>query len=408
MSSANLNNAKIEKMGGGQGAVRTSCTAMRSLLLAPEPPVPARSGLPLRVLHLARALAEEVELEVVALGEDPAPATSERFALAHLPGDWSRTRGAVRAAWEPSPIAQTRSRAIGRYVRHGRWDVVHVHALSLMRYATGEAPCVFDAADVLTGVKRSLAATDSRLAMRPWWQFESVKARRIEGSAARSASAVTVPTDADAETFERLGARRVIVVQNGVDLETTSHELPASGAEIILVGYFAWRPNSEAGLELCREILPRIRSRVPSARVTLVGAMAPPELSALAGPTVELTGGVETVLPYLRRARVTVMAVRAGGGSRIKVLEALAAGIPVVATSFAVSGIDVRDGVEALIAETPQDLAALAVRVINDDDLARALSRAGRRVVEKHYGWPTVARPFVSLHRELGESSSGP
>jgi polysaccharide biosynthesis protein PslH len=147
---------------------------------------------------------------------------------------------------------------------------------------------------------------------------------------------------------------------------------------------------------------------VPSARVTLVGAMASPELSALAGPAVELTGGVEMVLPYLRRARVTVMPVRAGGGSRLKVLEALAAGVPVVATSFAVSGIDVRHGVEALIAETPHDLAALAVRVINDDDLARALSRAGRRLVEKRYGWPTVAKPLVGLHRELRQSSSGP
>jgi glycosyltransferase involved in cell wall biosynthesis len=274
-----------------------------------------------------------------------------------------------------------------------------------MRYATGDAPCVFDSADILSGVKRSLAATDSRLAMRPWWQFESVKANRIERSAARSASAVTVATDADAEAFDRLGARRVIVVRNGVDLETTPHDLPPSGAQIILVGYFAWRPNSEAGLELCREILPRIHARVPSARLWLVGAMAPPELLALAGPTVELTGGVQTVLPYLQRARVTVMPVRAGGGSRLKVLEALAAGIPVVATSFAVSGINVRHGLEALIAETPEDLAALAVRVITDDDLARALSRAGRSLVEKHYGWPTVARPLVDLHRELGESS---
>jgi glycosyltransferase involved in cell wall biosynthesis len=293
-------------------------------------------------------------------------------------------------------------------VRRGGWDVVHVHALSLMRYVTDAAPCVFDAADVLTGVKRSLAATDSRLPMRPWHQFESVKARRIERSAARSASAVTVTTDADAETFERLGARRVIVVHNGVDLETTTHQLPASGAQIILVGYFAWRPNTEAAMELCREILPRVRARVPSARARLVGAMGPPELLATAGRTVELTGGVETVLPYLRSARVTVMPVRAGSGSRIKVLEALAAGIPVVATSFAVSGIDVRHGVEALIAETPEDLAAMAVRVINDDELARALSRAGRRLVEKRYGWPTVARPLVDLHRELAEVSAGP
>ena len=357
----------------------------------------------MRILHLARALAAEIELDVVALGGDPPPSTNESFTLAHLPGDWSRMKSAVRAAWEPSPVAQTRSRAIRHHVGRGGWDVIQAHALSLMRYATGAAPCVFDAPDVLTGVKQSLAAVDSRPAMRPWWRFEAVKARRVESSAARSASAVTVPTDADAATFERLGARRVVVVLNGVDLQGIEHRLPPPGAHIVLIGYFAWRPNAEAGLELCREIVPRIRARVASARVTLVGAMPPPELLAQAGPAVELAGGVEATLPYLRAARVTVMPVRAGGGSRMKVLEALAAGVPVVATSFAVSGIDVRHGVDALIGETPQDLAAMAVSVIEDDDLANSLSRAGRRLVERRHGWSTVARPLVDLHRDLGE-----
>ena len=190
-----------------------------------------------------------------------------------------------------------------------------------------------DAPDVLTGVKQSLAAVDSRPAMRPWWRFEAVKARRVESSAARSASAVTVPTDADAATFERLGARRVVVVLNGVDLQGIEHRLPPPGAHIVLIGYFAWRPNAEAGLELCREIVPRIRARVASARVTLVGAMPPPELLAQAGPAVELAGGVEATLPYLRAARVTVMPVRAGGGSRMKVLEALAVTGNMVQTS---------------------------------------------------------------------------
>jgi polysaccharide biosynthesis protein PslH len=380
----------------------TNCKR-RALVLAPEPPVPARSGLPLRVLHLARALAQEMELDVVALAGEPAPATAEPFHLAHLPGEWSPVRSAVRAAWEPSPVAQTRSRAIGRLVSSCRWDVVQAHALSLMRYAAGPAPTVFDSADVLHDVKRSLAVADSRRRMRPWWRVEALKASQVEGRAARAARAVTVATDADAELFERLGARRVVVVLNGVDLPATPHRFPPGGAEVVLVGYFAWRPNAEAGLELCREILPRIRARVPAARVTLVGSMVPAELLAQRSPAAQLTGAVKDVLPYLRRARVTVMPLRCGGGSRIKVLEALAAGVPVVATPFAVAGIEVRHGEHALIADTPQDLAALAVRVIEDDDLAAALSRAGRGLVERRYGWPTVARPLLDLHHELGE-----
>jgi glycosyltransferase involved in cell wall biosynthesis len=98
-----------------------------------------------------------------------------------------------------------------------------------------------------------------------------------------------------------------------------------------------------------------------------------------------------------------VVPVRAGSGSRIKVLEALAAGIPVVAPSFAVSGIGLRDGVDVLIGESPEELASLATRVIEDDDLANTLSVAGRRLVERRYSWPTVAKPLVNLHLELGE-----
>ena len=373
------------------------------LLLAPEAPLPARSGLPLRIVNLARALAEEVELEIAALADPPAPAAAERFAVTHLPGEWDRRVAVARAAWEPWPVAQMRSRAIARYVQEARWDVLQTHSLPMTRYVPASRPSVFDTHDTMTSVTRMMANADSRAAIRPLWRYEALKTRRFESRAARRATAVTVPTDADAELFERLGARRIVIVPNGVDLDANPHRLPASGAEVVLVGYFAWRPNVEAALELSDEIFPRLRTRVPAAQLTLVGAGAPPGLQARAGPAIRLTGGVESVLFYLRRARVTVIPLRAGGGSRLKVLEALAAGIPIVATPFAVTGIAVRDGVHALLGESAADLAALAARVIEDDDLAESLSRSGRELVQQRYGWATVAAPLVGLHRELAE-----
>lgn len=376
---------------------------MRSLLLAPEAPLPARSGLPLRIVNLARALAEEVDLEIAALADPPAPASAERFGVTHFPGEWDRRVAVARAAWEPWPVAQMRSRALARYVREADWDVLQTHSLPMTRYLPASRPSVFDTHDTMTSVTRMMANTDSRAAMRLLWRYEAIKTRSYESRAARRATTVTVPTDADAELFERLGAQRIVIVPNGIDLDANPHQLPASGAEVIFVGYFAWRPNVEAALELCDAIFPRLRARVPGAQLTLVGAAAPPELQTRAGPAIEVTGGVDDVLVYLRRARVTVMPLRAGGGSRLKVLEALAAGIPVVATPFAVTGITVRAGVHALLGESAADLAALATRVIEDDDLAASLSRSGRELVQQRYGWPTVAAPLVGLHRELAE-----
>jgi glycosyltransferase involved in cell wall biosynthesis len=296
---------------------------------------------------------------------------------------------------------------VGRKVRENSWDIVQAHTLAMMRYVPQTVASVFDTLDSMTSVARMLAEVDSRNIMRPLWRLETIKTLQFERAAVRRATAVTVCSDSDGELFERMGARRVMVVPKGVDLDARPHHLPPSGAEIIFVGYFAWRPNVEGALELCDQIFPRIKARVPSTTLTLVGAAPPPGLLSRAGPAVRFTGEVDEVLPHLHSARVTVMPLRAGGGTRIKVLEALSTGAPVVATPFAVEGIAVRDGVHALIAQSPADLAAAAATVIENDELAASLSRAGRALVEQRYGWSTVARPLVDLHRELAELPAG-
>jgi glycosyltransferase involved in cell wall biosynthesis len=100
---------------------------------------------------------------------------------------------------------------------------------------------------------------------------------------------------------------------------------------------------------------------------------------------------------------VTVMPLRSGGGSSHKVLETLALGVPLVATPFAVRGFDIQHGRDALIGSTSADLAELAVRVIEDDELAQSLSRAGRRLVEQRYSWEAAGKPLIELHHELAE-----
>jgi len=144
---------------------------------------------------------------------------------------------------------------------------------------------------------------------------------------------------------------------------------------------------------------------VPAATVRIVGKDPPRELLARRGRHVAVIGGVDAVLPHLRDARVTVLPIRAGGGTRLKALEALAAGVPVVSTPFAVSGLGLRDREHTLLADSPPDLAAAATRVLDDDALAERLSHAGRALVERRFDWPRVARPLVDLHHALAERS---
>ncbi len=365
--------------------------------------MPARSGATMRIVALARLLAREADVHVAAISGLELPRAEEPFTLSHHPGDWSRARSYMRAVREPWSVAQIRSASLARRVRERDWDVVQAHCLPAAQFIAAEQPSVYAAHDVMASVTGTIAAVDSRPLRRPLWRYEALKNRRLERAVAKRASAVIVNTETDAERFERLGARRVVAVPNGVDLARTTHAPPSRGAQVAFVAYYAWRPNVEAGIELCDEILPRIRARVPGASLTLVGAGAPPELTARAGDAITFTGQVEDTIPYLRRTRVTVMPLRSGGGSSHKVLESLAAGVPLVATPFAVRGFEIQDGREALIGSTSAELAELAVRVIEDDELADSLSWAGRRLVEKRYSWEVAGRPLIELHHELAE-----
>jgi glycosyltransferase involved in cell wall biosynthesis len=209
-----------------------------------------------------------------------------------------------------------------------------------------------------------------------------------------------VTSDVDAAFFERAGAREVLVVPNGVDVRAVPWAAPAAGRTLIYVGHYGYQPNAAAALELADEVLPRVRASVPDAQLQLVGA-DPTE--AMRARPVEVTGTVPDVLPYLRAARVMVVPLRSGGGTRLKILEALAAGVPVVSTPLGAEGLELRDGEHLLVGETRADLAALTVRVIEDDALANRLSTAGRAHVERTYDWTALARPLVDLHLRIHE-----
>jgi len=376
---------------------------MRTLVLAPTAPVPTRSGLALRVVHLARELARARDVELVALAREPAPEHDEPFTLTHLPAHGSRRRAQLRWAWEPWPVAQMDSSRLNRFVRQrAGWSTVQAHTLQMVQFGQAAGvPMVFDAPDSMTHVTATLSKADSRRGASAAWRFEELKTRLYERRCVRAVDAVTVPTDDEGALFERWGAKCVVVVPNGVAVHDIEYRPPAAGAGIVFVSYLRWRPNVEAAIELAERILPYVRDRIPDATLSLIGGDPPPEVACRRGASVEVTGFVDDVVPHLHAARVTVMPLRAGGGTRLKALEALAAGVPVVATPFAVNGLGLRDGEHILLGNSSSELAEQAVRVMRDDALAEHVSRAGRRLVEERYDWSRVARPLLALHDEL-------
>ena len=375
----------------------------RVLVLAGESPLPPSSGLRQRILHLARALAAELDVELAALGDVPS-GSSEPFAIHSVRHDVSRARALASSLRQPYQAAKVESAALRRFVATGEWTSIQAELPFVAPAAGSQAPLVLDAHNVETDVLSTLAAVDERRLHRVRWRWEAAKTERFERAVLARARAVCATSDEDASALEGLGAHHLLIVPNGVACASVEHRPPAASAELCYVGHFGYRPNQLAAIELVDAVLPRVRAELPAATVTLVGREPGADLARRVGEGVTLAADVPDVLPYLHQARALVVPLRSGSGTRLKVLEALAAGVPVVSTPFGVAGLDVRDGQDVLIGGSSADLAAAAVRVLSDDGLADGLSERGRRLVERRYDWPVVARPLVELHAALARA----
>ena len=371
-------------------------------MLTGEPLQPPSSGLRLRMLHLARELGRRFDVEVGALDAVESEST-EPFTVIRA----GRQRGTLHALLtsprRPHIAARLDSSLMRQLAARATWKTVQAEQPFLVPAALGaNVPVVLDAHNVEADVLRQIAREEPRRLHRLRWSWEAGKTERFERAAVGAVAAVVATSDEDAAILESLGARRVVVVPNGVDTAALPAGPVEPGAVLLYVGHFGYRPNSLAAAELVDEILPRVRAELPAASVRLVGRAPSAGLRARASDSVEVFPDVPDVVPHLRAARALVVPLRAGGGTRLKVLEALSAGLPVVSTAFGVSGLEVQDGEHVLLAETPADLARCAVRVLEDDALARKLADNGRRLVEQRYDWSVVAEPLVALHEELG------
>nr|WP_240895067.1 glycosyltransferase [Kineococcus siccus] len=217
--------------------------------------------------------------------------------------------------------------------------------------------------------------------------------RGVEARVRALADALVVCSDLDRT---RIGGTRTHVVPNTYPVVPQDLSAPRQGATVLVVGTYHYPPNVDAAVHAARRVLPRLREVVPDAELRLVGRGGGELLTDVAGlPGVEVVGDVEDVAPHLRDARVVLVPVRYGGGTRIKVLEAFAHGVPVVTTSLGCEGLGVEAGVHALVADDADGLAAACARVLRDEALAARLSVAARRLHAEHFR-PELATQAVA------------
>ena len=221
---------------------------------------------------------------------------------------------------------------------------------------------------------------------------------RCEGDFCRRAARVISVSPIDTRDMrEMFGAQRISEVATGVDVEYFERPAnPPSEWDIVFVGAMDWLPNIDGARYFVSEILPRIRARFPAARVVFAGRNAVPEIQAFAArdPGIHVTGTVPDVRPYLWNSAISIVPLRIGGGTRLKIYEAMAAGTPVVSTSVGAEGLAVTQHRDILLADSPAAFASGCIGLL--DSAARRLSQAAvaRDLVSSRFSWDSVAAQF--------------
>ncbi len=394
---------------------------MKIAFITARPPYPPDSGGRIRTFHLLREISETQEVTLITVSKK----RSEEIALASL--QKAIPRLAVQAVRiEPETFLNHICRTVrnllaslpytwARYghprfiafirkaVREQQYDVIHCDHVQVAHAFVdlSTPPRVLNAHNVESVLIRRIADQ-----ARPWWRrmairWQSSKTLKAERESYRHFDRCLAVSETDAAEIERMApGTAVSVVRNGVDLiQFTPDSGPEDPHLIVFTGAMDWLPNVDGATFFVREILPKIRKRDPDAHLLVVGSN-PTELlvRTLAAPSVRFTGSVEDVRPYLRQARLVVVPLRIGGGTRLKILEAWALGKPVVSTTIGAEGLPVEVGKNIALADSADAFAQRAIELLNDTTTAAQLGVAGRRVVEELFGWDRAARTLLDAY----------
>lgn len=387
---------------------------MRILFVAPYLPSPIR----VRPYHWIRALSrlgQQIRLVVLQPPEDrwlpDVPVRDCCESVSVFPLSRARTllnaAGALprslplQAAYSLHPGAErcVASQALG-------CDVVHVEHLrgALLTRRVRDIPQVIDAVDSITALFEQARHHAPSWHHRLLAHADLQRTRRFEASVPARFDRIVVTSGPDATMFQHLAgtasAHRVVTVPNGVDLEHfRPADRPCEPATLLFTGKLSYHANEAAALRLVNRIMPRVWARLPDARVVLAGKDPSPAIGRMATDSrVTVTGFVEDLRPLFWSATVAVAPLVYATGIQNKVLEAMACGVPVVASPNASGGISAVNGRHLLVGKDDDEIAAYALRLIRDVAMRRQIGLEGRRYVAAHHDWYEMGRRLIAVY----------
>ncbi len=402
---------------------------MRVLYFSPRICWPTISGAHLRDFYFARQLARNAELTYVGLVSGDARAQAEQLreklgpqqgteVIALRRGRGYKPANIVRGVIGPTPLNVLNYTSpmvlaeLDRILQRHSFDVIQIESMHLIAYArrvreiAPRTRLICDWHNVESEILGRYAEND-RNPLRSWYaKRTSVLSRSIEKQLLRLCHAHTVCSERERELLlARVPDARIEVVGNGVDCELFAQPAAPSGRrrDVLFMGRMDYHANIDAALYFVRNVWPRVRQRRPELRLVIVGAQPPKQILGLRAQDIVVTGTVEDVRPFYHSALVSVVPLRVGGGTRLKVLEAMAAGTPVISTSLGAEGLAITHGKDILISDTAKAMAEAIVGLEAESTLWQQIVANGRRLVQEKYDWSVVGTVLLRLHAEQVE-----
>jgi len=393
---------------------------MNVLMLTQVLPFPPDSGPKVKTFNMIKFLAQEHDLTLVSFvrGDQSGDVEQLRpYCKAIYTVPIRRTRlhdglALVRSLVTGEPWTIVRDSRhemhsqVAELCRTGHFDIIHADQLNMAQFAPANSGSrrVLDAHNALWLLYRRLAQTTRNPWIALFWQREWRLLKRYEGGICQAFDAVLAVSDADRAALQEAsnGKGNLSVAPIAVDPESILPVQRVAQADHILhIGTMFWPPNVDGVLWFLREVYPLVQAARPGVHFDIVGARPPKQVTEtgrlLQGVTV--AGYVKEPADYLKNTGVMVVPLLSGGGMRVKILEALAEGLPVVTTAIGCEGIAVENGRHLLVADTAEEFARATLRLLENPALAETLARNGRELIERCYDFRTAYKPVELVYK---------
>lgn len=388
---------------------------MKVLMAMPFSPVPPDFGGALRVYHLLRQVARRHRVTVLTYGtpEDAGRIRSE-FDLPEVRVVAATWKAAQRRAgqlfstftthsfFQQSVVGPEFQKALDDLLTNERFDVVQTEFSHLGPFTLRtDALKVLDTHNVEYDNFRRMYESSPWGVKKLHYGLEFQKMKADELAWCRMQDVVLTTSDRDKELFAQDLATPIHVVPNGMDGEyfAPRADVAVEEASIVFTGMMAYVPNHDGIGWFLDEVLPKIHAQRPEVKLYVVGKNPPDAIKARANDKVVVTGTVPDVRPYVWKSSVYVVPLRMGGGTRLKVAEALAMKKPMVTTRIGCEGIDLKDGESCLMADSPQDFADAVLRLLGDKKLRTVLAENGGRVAKQKYDWNVIGETLEKIYQ---------